>query len=120
MHEKIIAKIDLNYNEDYDEIHNETIRTGKDLTDFQVESAIITFLTNTAFSEQMLYNFNYETDYDEIKNWLKMCREDHEILTVDNPTHDELLQYGTFMSDHKHSGYAILLIAYERRFLENE
>ena len=120
MHEKIIAKIDLNFPDDYDVLTSKEIEVGKNLLAEEVEAAVIEYLANTNFSEHSLYDFGYETDTKSITQWIAECQGQHSKLTVENPECDEHLHIGTFKSDHKYAGHAVLLLVYERRYLENE
>ena len=120
MHEKLIAKIDLTYPDEYDQLHSEVIKTGKNLSDHQVEAAIIEYIANTDFSKHLLYDFEYQADSDTIKDWMRLCREEYTKLTIKDPMCDEDLIIGMFKSDNKYTNYANLHIMYERRYLENE
>ena len=47
-------------------------------------------------SEHGLYDFQYETTTDQIKEWLKTSKEEHPKLTIKDPIADKPLQIGTF------------------------
>ena len=122
MHEKIVAKLELPYvSRDTAELDSKILKSGKNLSDHQVEAAIIQFLANTNFSDKYnCYDFNYNIDSDEIKDWLRYCREQYENLSVKDPACDEYLEAGEFKIDHKYCSYAHFKIFYHRRYLENE
>lgn len=123
MHQNIIAQIDLNFPDEPNSINSRKILVGKNLDTKKIMSGIIEFLTNTNFldiSHISLYDFTWETNEAIIHEWINECSTVHDDLTIENPRHHEYLNVGTFQSDHQYSGYGVLQLVYERRYLENE
>ena len=119
MHEKISVRADVSYPGEYDELYSKTIKVGKNLSADEINTAVIQYLTNTNFSNHLLYDFDYCPD-ENIKNWLAKCKGEYANLPQEAPHADEEHQIGTFKSDNKHTNYAILTLVYERQYLENE
>ena len=117
MHEKIYARLNV----DYEGILGETlIFQGKDINEQQIENAIKEYLANTRFQEMLLSNFEVNYTQEMLSKWLKICKDAHPALTIEYPEYDELLEVGTFRTDHKRSQYTFLELNYHRRYLENE